>query len=398
MSGHLQAEAYQVALSRHVASRRTSQFLWTGLGVAVLMLIVVSAYALRPLASHAAAKPLRLVPEVAFRMPRVRSGGLPGSGHAGPSAPLPAVQQETGQSSSPVGTQRLERQPTGSVTEISNVPTGVWKATLGPMIHPVVDSPQLKMLVAEDDISELASDDGESDASNTMFVPTPLDTSVIPLNQTFPPTQIDAMDARTLVSGWYHESDLADGDRDLMLSMMISVLSRGIEGLEAVISLPEDYGGWLGEVEALGVFRRERLQDDSNGILRTLWLKQHGKQAARQWAGRARTLLDRWKPLDVFSIEGLVHAPDLSERSTRILLSKIEKYAHTEQRLVVVPQYAYISDDGTDLVEYYERIGFEVVRGRTELVYTGASRSPEDMFLETDHFMIGIPDLKDRTG
>jgi len=270
------------------------------------------------------------------------------------------------------------------------------------MIHPVVDSPQLKMLVAEDEISELPLDDGESDASNTVGVSTPLDTSVILLNQTFPPTQIDAMDARTLVRDWYHESDLADGDRDLMLSMMISVLSRGIEGLEAVISLPEDYGGWLGEVEALCVFKRERLQDDSNGILRTLWWKQmpleKQKQAARQWAGRARTLIDRWKPLDVFSIEGLVHAPDLSERSTRILLSKIEKYAHTEHRLVVVPQYAYISDDGTDLVEYYERIGFEVVRGRTEMVYTGASRSPKDMFLETDHFMIGIPDLKDRTG
>jgi hypothetical protein len=57
----LQVETYQ-----DVASRENARFLWTGLGLAVLMLIGASACVLHSLASHSSAEALRFFPDVAF--------------------------------------------------------------------------------------------------------------------------------------------------------------------------------------------------------------------------------------------------------------------------------------------------------------------------------------------
>jgi hypothetical protein len=53
----LQVETDQAALSEDVASQRSTRFLWTGFGVAVLMLIGVSTCVVLPVASHALASP-----------------------------------------------------------------------------------------------------------------------------------------------------------------------------------------------------------------------------------------------------------------------------------------------------------------------------------------------------
>jgi hypothetical protein len=87
---HLQVEPEQAASPQNVTSGQSARLLWTGLGVGVIMLIGVSACALGPLASHASAKPSRLVPEVASFVPGMPSL-QPGIGHADPTALRPAV-------------------------------------------------------------------------------------------------------------------------------------------------------------------------------------------------------------------------------------------------------------------------------------------------------------------
>lgn len=66
MSLPLHVEAEQAVLSQDVASQGSSRFLWTGLGVTVLMLIGVSGQAPHPLASKAFAEPTRLVTAAAY--------------------------------------------------------------------------------------------------------------------------------------------------------------------------------------------------------------------------------------------------------------------------------------------------------------------------------------------
>jgi hypothetical protein len=73
----LQVETGQAALSQDVASQRRTRFLWTGLGLASLMLIGASACALHPLASHASVEPARPLSEVATFNP------MPAIGHRG---------------------------------------------------------------------------------------------------------------------------------------------------------------------------------------------------------------------------------------------------------------------------------------------------------------------------
>jgi hypothetical protein len=166
---------------------------------------------------------------------------------------------------------------------------------------------------------------------------------------------------------------------------------NSVEPLEAVVSIPRDSSPSDESVLAVSLFSRQQLKDDSQGSLRSKVEEQLGKRETRQWLGRARNFVGRRKKLDVFAILGLADAPSLSESSTRILLSKIEKYAHTQQRLVVVPECK--SSDGTDLTDYFVRLGFEKVEMTDRpslLVYTGASRSTMDMFLENDQVMIGI--------
>jgi len=62
----LRVETDRAASSEDAASWRSVRFLWTGLVISVLVLIMVSACALLPLASHVSVKLSRLVPEAAF--------------------------------------------------------------------------------------------------------------------------------------------------------------------------------------------------------------------------------------------------------------------------------------------------------------------------------------------
>jgi hypothetical protein len=88
----LQVEPDQSALSQDVASQRSTRIVWTGFGVAVLMLIGVSVV---PLASHSSAKPSSLLPEVAFNpsLPALSPGGIRLNGLR--SAGLPVVRRPT---------------------------------------------------------------------------------------------------------------------------------------------------------------------------------------------------------------------------------------------------------------------------------------------------------------
>lgn len=142
-------------------------------------------------------------------------------------------------------------------------------------------------------------------------------------------------------------------------------------------------------IVALGVFSRKTLEDDYAGTFRRHIQKRYRKQGSRRWWGRTT------KHFDIFEIEGLADAPGLPESSTGLLLSKIKKYAHKEQKLVVVPRRACIRGDGTDLTEYYVRLGFEKVRmtdGRRKLVYTGAVSPTEKLLvrIHSNTIMVGI--------
>jgi len=139
-----------------------------------------------------------------------------------------------------------------------------------------------------------------------------------------------------------------------------------------------------GSVLALGIFSRGQLKDDSTGSLRKLMSLRSKDLPIRQSWWSSLRVFKWWSSLwwgpggkksstAVFAIEGLVDGPDLPERSARVLLSRIEKYALEEQRIVVVSKRAWISSDGTDLTEYYVRLGFEKLEmedGLQELVYT----------------------------
>jgi len=142
-------------------------------------------------------------------------------------------------------------------------------------------------------------------------------------------------------------------------------------------------------VLALCAFSRERLKDDRRGSIRKAVEKQYGKRWTRRWWGRAK------KEFDVFALEGLAEAPWLPSTSSRALLAKIENYAQKEQRIVVVPKWAYISSDGTDLSEYYVNLGFDYVQmdGQLhELIYLPSVASPSaaDMFVEGQQIMVGM--------
>lgn len=141
-------------------------------------------------------------------------------------------------------------------------------------------------------------------------------------------------------------------------------------------------------VLALGVFARDKIDDDRRGSLRKKIEEQYGKRWARSWYGRPK------RQFDVFAIEGLSEAPGegLLEHSAELLLSRMKLYAQKERKIIVVPQWAYISRSGKDLTEYYERLGFEMVEleGRMHaLVYTGNSSPVEDM-VESQPIMVGM--------
>lgn len=126
---------------------------------------------------------------------------------------------------------------------------------------------------------------------------------------------------------------------------MVGLIDKasGIVGLESGSSA----------VRALGVVAREIFEDDRKGSLREKVEEQYGKQWSRGYLGRTD------KRFGVFAIKGLACGPGLNERSARVLLSKIEQYAHKERKMVVVRFPSYISSSGTDLTNYYLRLGFE---------------------------------------
>lgn len=277
-------------------------------------------------------------------------------------------------------------------------------------------------------------------------------------HQQFPPVVIDSIDARHLLNTWedpfldlFEENN--DGwpplfktekqwqaDKAMVLSGMLDVIGEATDAfefeethselsrfdrmqsiplrsvwsrtlflllssskLEIVGLIPKNIGISLLEsgssavdrsVLGLAVFSRARLQDDSRGSLRKVAEEQYGKQGTRPWSSPLRFEDDN-RELDVIVVEGVAHAPGLSERSAKILSSKIEKYAHTEQKIVVLPKWAYINSDGIDLTEYYVRLGFEKVQmdedeEAYEYVYTGISSSIEDDWVENQQLMVGI--------
>jgi len=121
-------------------------------------------------------------------------------------------------------------------------------------------------------------------------------------------------------------------------------------------------------VSALGVFSREKVNDDARGSLRNKVQEQYGKSWTRRWWGPEK------KQLGVFAIQGLAPGPSLTEVSAELLLSKIVKYAYKEQKIVMVPKQAYNNRFEADLTEYYVRLGFEKVEMEYktyELIYTG---------------------------
>jgi len=241
-------------------------------------------------------------------------------------------------------------------------------------------------------------DDGEVVPNNTSdggITPT------IGRSNAFPPTQVYAMDATSLLYKWYDYKAKAARDKVLTIMRQSVNFMDSEKTLEAVASVPEDMKISVLQsgsdkasesVLALGVFSREQLKDD--GSLRNKIVERHGKQETRQRLGRARNLAGMRKQVNVFSIEGLADAPGVNERSSKLLMSKIEKYALSEKRLVVVPERAYIIDGETDLTPYYVRLGFEKVEmndGLSYLLYMGADlSSPTDAFVAQREVLIGI--------
>lgn len=87
-----QVQADHAALSLNADSQRSIRLFWTGLGVALLVLIVLSASALQPSAPHDSVEPSRLLPEVAFNpMPALSPRGIPPSRHPGSAYARPKV-------------------------------------------------------------------------------------------------------------------------------------------------------------------------------------------------------------------------------------------------------------------------------------------------------------------
>jgi len=268
---------------------------------------------------------------------------------------------------------------------------------LGPRIHAAVNLPHLRMSAA-------VSDDDNPWAKAT------------------PPTTIYGVDTRQLLQNW--EDSLRDpyleDDKAMALEHMRDVITDST-GIFHAFKIPvEQRGAWLPEVvglvpegmgklllsgssavgesvSALGMFKREQLKDDSQGSLFKKIVEHFGHS---EWVFDERSgkdvLVSRRErnTFGVFQIEGVADAPGLPfERSARVLLAKMARYAQREQRLVVVPAKAYKDIDGTDLTEYYVRLGFEKVEmkeGQEVLVYMEASSSPSDLWVGKQQLMVGM--------
>jgi hypothetical protein len=147
--------------------------------------------------------------------------------------------------------------------------------------------------------------------------------------------------------------------------------------------------GQVRSTKALGVFSRTSLLDDLSCSLR-LKVWDEGSSLGKTFDECGSQLPEQ---LNVFAVEGLAETPgeNVWKNPAKALLSKIEQYAHMEQRIVVLSKQARISSDGTDLTEYYVGLGFEKVlmdHGGIELVYTG--RCPYSLQAELGNIMIGM--------
>lgn len=270
-------------------------------------------------------------------------------------------------------------------------------------------SPQMQMdLLPElrsgaSDVSELWSDasEGASPQPEWKFDATES-------QQTFPPTFLDlpGLDARRVMENWGVPSIDPRTENALVLRRMAEELAsrqgfhvqvdkdqRSMTKLLNSVALMPRIHPAKASVEALGFFSRERsLRDDGKGSVRTAIEQRYGNKWARHWWGSPK------KAFKVFAIHGVVGAPGVSEDVTRILLSKMQTYALKEQRILFVPKWVYIHNQY--LVEYYVRLGFEMVEVKDrlpELVYTGTSLSAEDSVEDTDdrHIMMGLKPWRD---
>jgi len=152
-------------------------------------------------------------------------------------------------------------------------------------------------------------------------------------------------------------------------------------------------GGDGSVVSALAVFSREKFEDDRRGTLRK---RMREYVTLRQWrytqtdsaygkrmmdSGMAQTQRmaqpqTQHGKVDVFAIQGLAAQPGYEDHLAHALLYQIGRYANEEQKLVVVPEWAYMSSDGKDLTDYYVGFGFQKVEMEDRphvLVYLGAS-------------------------
>jgi len=190
---------------------------------------------------------------------------------------------------------------------------------------------------------------------------------------------------------------------------MVGLIEQGfLERSSEIEELPDTelYAiprGVTSSVLALGLFSRDKLEDDASGSLRKHLEEQYQEleleaQGRDQFWGPYRELsvglttgtrawlAEDTKQFDVFAIEGLENRRPYRNEGRAIegiwasrLLSKIKEYADTEGRIVVVPERSYISSDGENLAEFYEALGFKKVEmdgQRHELVYTGQSSWP----------------------
>merc|ERR1719424_556992 len=147
-----------------------------------------------------------------------------------------------------------------------------------------------------------------------------------------------------------------------------------------------------GALLALAAVARETLEDDTKGSLRRKVEERYSTSRSRGFWGRPK------KRFAVFAIRGLTRAADLPGSrgfgANEALLSKIEKYAHEENRIIVVPYPSYISSDGTDFTEYYARFGFEKLEmadGKKHvLVYTGTSLLHEESWAVRSRYMVSL--------
>lgn len=187
-------------------------------------------------------------------------------------------------------------------------------------------------------------------------------------------------------------------DKATVLRKMHDVVADALGKLEMVATIPKDLeipflesGSSAADasVLAVGVYSRKQVKDDRWGSISKVLEERYGSN----WAGlqKGRDM----KQFEAFEIEGLADAPGLPELSARVLLSKIQDYAHQEQKIVVVSKrakQAYMGADGKDVIDYYVRLGFEEVLmqdGTSELVYTGTC-SAEDCWVENQQIMVGV--------